>query len=308
MPEATMAKQGTAPPRAGDTTPLTPPAHSGIQVLRDWPIEGIGDAFTRLDPGASTEEAIQELRHHALEAELPLPAGRGVGESFAWLLALLQRRRLVKDWGEFPAAVDWLSLHVPPGGAASFSLENKSTRKSGVTLKLFGASAGSGRGVTLSVKEDFLERKRCARLTQHVTVRVRTFDVGRGPDSPEVESAITGLRHVELRPWDTCPLCGRSPDDLDPFTYEPAGPGLDLRADDVGQKRSEVVQLSVNHRAEVELALPIPGLGGSGKVSLLAERQLELTSRSDVTFGPKSFCTPYRTAGAITDLPFWAVQ
>ena len=98
------------------------------------------------------------------------------------------------------------------------------------------------------------------------------------------------------------------PDDLDPFAYEPAGPGLDLRGDEVGQKRSEVVQLSVSHRREIEFQVPIPGIGGSGKIGLFAERELELTSSTDYTFPPKAFYTPYRSAGHLVDLPFWAVQ
>jgi hypothetical protein len=280
----------------------------GIEVVKEWDIEGFGAVYERLDKGASPEAVIERLQRHAVDTQLPLPADRGVRESFAWLLALLKGRRLIKDWGEYPAAVDWLSLHVPPGGAASFAIDNKAERKDGVTLKLLGAGFGSGRGVTLSVKEDFLERKRCARLTQHVSVRVRTFDVGRGPARPEIESSVIAVRHLEVQTLDPCPLCGRRPEDLDPFEYEPAGPGLDLSRDDVGQKRSEVVQLSVNHRGEIELTVPIPGLGEGVKVGLIAERNLELTCSTDYTFPPKAFFTPYRQVGAQVDLPFWTVH
>ncbi|MDD1671076.1 MAG: hypothetical protein LUQ67_07215 [Methanomicrobiales archaeon] len=280
----------------------------GIKVVKEWPIDGLGTFYEQLEKEASSEEAIERLRRHATDMRLPLPAGRGTSEGFAWLLDILKRRRLIRDWGEYPAAVEWLSLHVPPGGAASFAIENRSQQKSGVTLKLLGAGIGSGRGIMLSVNQNFLERKHCARLIQHVTVRVRTFDIGRGPESPEIEPSVTAVRHLEVRTWDTCPVCGRSPDDLDPFTYVQAGPGLDLRQDDVGQKRSEIVQLSVNHRGEIELQVPIPGLGGSGNIGLFAERDIELTCSADYTFPPKVFFTPYRVAGVQVDLPFWAVR
>jgi hypothetical protein len=277
---------------------------AGITVVREWAIEGLGAAYERLAPGASTDLVIDRLRRHAADAGLPLPAGRGLKEAFVWLADLLRGRRLIKDWGEYPATVDWLSLHVPPGGSGSFTIEDKSKEQAGLTLKLLGTEVGSGRGLSLSVNESFLERKRCARLTQHVTVRVRTFDIA---GATTIESSVTALRHHEVRVWDPCPLCGRRAEDLHPFDYEPAGQGVDLRRDDTGHTRSDTTQITVNQRRDIGLDLQIPGLGGSGKIGLSSERSVELTCTTDYAFPPRMFFLPYRALADRVSPPFWAL-
>src|SRR4051812_38067547 len=104
-----------------DGVGATQPA--GITCIDQWSIEGLGTFCDRLQ-NQDPDKAIEALRQHAVEAHLPLPAGRGMGEAFAWVVDVLRRRRLIKDWGEHPLSVDWLSLHVPPRGSASFALQN----------------------------------------------------------------------------------------------------------------------------------------------------------------------------------------
>ncbi len=283
-------------------------AGKGIQILDEIPIEGLATAYQKLGKGRTPDELAEQLREHARRSRTPLPAGRGPKEWFGWIRELLGRRRLLKDLGDHPAAIDWLSLHVPPGGGASFSVENKSKNKAGVTLRVFGAGFGAGRAVTLGVKEDFLDRKRCVRLTHHVILRVKSYDVGRGPECPDIESNVTRISHLEVRPWDPCPVCGKKEDTLDPFTYEPAGPGLDLTRDTVGQKRSEELHLKATAQAEIGLPLNIPGLPADSKIGFSTERELELTCKTNYTFPPGGFFAPYKELGPEIDLPFWAVR
>lgn len=278
----------------------------GIVVVDQWTIDGLAARYETLDSNAPAETIASELRSHAVEAQIPLPAGRGVAEGFAWVINILKNRQLIADLGEQPAAIDWLSLHVPPGGSASFHIQNSSKEKGGVSLRLLGTGFGSGVGVSLSVKEDFLERTRCARLSQHVNVRVRRFGTGSGAE--EIETSVTAIRHMEVKPWDPCPMCGRRPDELDPFSYVQASGGIDLTHDDVGMKRSETIELSASYQADIGLEATIPGLGVAGKIGISAGRDLELTCSMDYAFPPKSFFTPYRASGTqVVDLPFWAV-
>jgi hypothetical protein len=300
-----------APAQAGhenDPPAAGAPAVTGVRRVQEWSIDGFGAVYDRLGPSSDEGAIVVALREHADESGIPLPGGRSVGNAFRLVVDILRGRRLLRDWGEYPAAVDWLTLHVPPGGAAAFTLQNRAIENAGVTLKLLGSGYGGGRGVILAVKEDFRERTQCTRLTQHVTVRVRTFDGGRGPDDPDVETSVVTIRHLEVRPWNTCPLCGTNPDAVDITAYEPAGPGLDLIHDDVGQTQQVTIQLSATDRGELKLPVQIPGLSQVADIGLFAERQLELTCSSEYRFPPRAFFAPFRPFGTQADLPFWTVR
>src|SRR4051794_39417954 len=82
------------------------------------PIVGLAQRYAMLTD-EERPDAARLLYEHALAEDLPMPAGRGVPEAFAWIAQRLSRRRLLEDLGVTRREVEWLTLHVPPGGTGS---------------------------------------------------------------------------------------------------------------------------------------------------------------------------------------------
>jgi hypothetical protein len=279
---------------------------SNIRVVTDEPVQGLSDRLAAIedqDPAAAADE----LRRQSVEADLPLPGGRGVPDVFGWIVGWLKRRDLVDDLGEQPADIPWLSVHVPPGGSASVTLRHGQQSERGLKLTVLGSGYGNGREFSLEVDESYKERDRCMQLIHRVDLHLRRYrGTVDGQEIVEVSTDLVRVRDTQILPWEQCPLCGTPTAELDPFQFEAAGSGFDLTHDDVGYERTETV--SLKERNEFELAIPVNVPGAPAiKAGLIARRVINLTCESQLRFPGGRHLTPLREVGQTGDLPFWGI-
>jgi hypothetical protein len=281
-------------------------AESNIRVVTDEPVEGLSERLSSIGE-VDVAAAAGELRRQAVEAGLPLPGGRGVPEAFGWIVSWLKGRELVDDLGEHPAGVPWLSVHVPPGGSTSLSLQHRQQNERGLKLTVMGSGFGSGREFSLDIDESYNERDRCMQLIHFVDLHLRRYrGTVDGQELVEVSADLVRVRDTQILPWEQCPLCGTSTTDLDPFEFEATGSGFDLTHDDVGYERAE--KFSLNQRNEFELTVPVsvPGVPAI-KAGLIARRAISLSCAARFRFPGRRHFTPLRKIGETADLPFWGI-
>jgi hypothetical protein len=270
-----------------------------ITLIDDQSVAGLADRLAELD-GVDPDDAATALREHAAAVDLPTPGARGVPDVYRWIVDRIRGRRLTEDLGEHPAQMDWLELHVPPGGSGSISLRDDRSAEQGVKLSIAGLGYGNVRVLRWSVSEDFADRGHCLRLIQHFGVRVRRYDDG------ETRADLTSLRQLEVQAWDVCPRCGGSADALDPFSYEAAGRGIDLSGHDDDVERGEHYELSGTTDNQIGLAIPLTG-GSSLNAGVSARSTVTLGCDTRYRFAPGRHYTPVRAVGRHNELPFWAL-
>lgn len=286
-----------------------PDNNLGVYEVRDEPLPGLSERYQRLVDSGEEPSAIGEaLRSEAQEYGLPMPGGRSAVDVFDWIRDRLRLRRLVKDFGEFPAQFDWFALHVPPGGSASFEIENGSDFESGFNLKILGLGFGEGRQINFSITDSFPDRNICMRFVQHVDVHVRRYEVGSGVrKNVETMTDVVRARHREVQPWMDCPFCGIATADVDPFVYQTDPTGIDLRHDDAGYQRSESLDIKSTSEAELSFPLQLPGLSEAMDAGFALSLGANLHCEVSWSFPGRSFFVSYWPIGPVRSLPYWSV-
>ena len=278
--------------------------------VKEEPVIGLARSYDRLVAESVPEDKIlRSLRDEVSRQDLPIPGARSGGDVFSWLVNWFKSRELVDDLGSHPGQVEWLALHVPPGGSAEFSIENKQVAASGCTLKIVGLGGGSGKKVSFSTKYKSPARKHCARFIQHFDLHARLFQVKNGSKTTyEVVADVTEIRQQEVLPWKDCPYCGVAAAAIDRFQYEIDPQGVDLRKDDVGQIRSESVDLENNRSFELGVPIQVPLIGKPLDAGISVKRDESWRCEVAWTFPPGKFTVAYRESEGLDDLPYWGFQ
>jgi len=289
---------------------MTDEVEFAIQVEEEQALAGLAERYAALaSQNQDTEAIVEELRTQAIDQGLPLPGGRGLSSVFAWIVERLRSRQLLNDLGEHPAEFEWFALHVPPGSKASLVIENESELAPGFTLKLFGIGFGSGREISFSVKSGFPNRTTCLRFIQHADVHVRRYAIAglSGRSEVEVTTDIVRLRQQQVKAWKDCPYCGVATNAIDPFEYEVAEQGFDLRESDGEQTRTEQIAIKSTSEAEFAWPLKIPGLSDVVDIGVSVKRGALIRCEVSWHFEPGKFLTPYWKIHRAQELPFWSV-
>jgi hypothetical protein len=203
--------------------------------------------------------------------------------------------------------LDWLALHVPPGGTADFELETTSGSTSGVSLRILGLGYGSGREIELAFSRTFDGRPSCTRLTQVADVRVRRYELRGGVEEMEVVTDVERFREQRVLPWADCPYCGRPASDLSPVYYEVASKGIDLRLDDVGASEAETREIRSETKFDIQFPVSIPGLSSALEAGVSMGVSASLRCSVTWHFPGRTFYRPYWHAEQLDLLPFWSV-
>jgi hypothetical protein len=185
-------------------------------------------------------------------------------------------------------------------------MRNAGEQRVGLKLQVLGSGWGSGRAVKLSVAEDYGERRKCMRLLLQVTLHANRYATPDGRS--EIATTVLGARRVRVVSVADCPFCGRPTGEFNPVAYEiDEQLGIDLTSDHLGAKRSRTFQLTGEDELELGIALPLESRG-TGKVGLTTRRGFSATCETRFDFPAGRSFTPYRDAGAVLQLPFWAVD
>jgi hypothetical protein len=290
------------------------------KVVAERKVPGLGARYVEMlerreagedQPGEgappSDAEIASDLAAYADARGLTPEGARSGGGFFAWIADRLGRRVLVDDLGVHPVELDWLALHVPPGGTAAFELETTSRSASGVSLRILGLGYGSGREIELAFSRAFDGRPSCTRLTQVTDVRVRRYEIRGALGEIEMVTDVERLREQRVLPWPDCPHCGRRASDLSPIYYEVAPSGIDLRLDDVGASESETREIHSETKSDIKLPISIPGLSTALEAGVSMGVSASLRCSVTWHFPGRSFYRPYWDAEQVDLLPFWSV-
>jgi len=278
--------------------------------VKEEPITALAESYDRMVAASVPEnQIVSALREEVAAQGLPVPGGRSAGSVFSWLANWFKSRELIDDLGSHRAQVEWLTLHVPPGGTAEFSIENQQTAENGCTLKIVGIGGGAGKKFSFSSSYQSPARKNCARFIQHFDFDARLYKVNsNGNVGYQVVADVTGMRHQEVVPWKDCPYCGIAADAIDLFQYEIDPQGFDLRQDDVGQIRSESVDLETSKSLELSVPIEVPIIGKPLDAGISVNRVESWHCEVSWMFPPGKFTVPYRGAEALADLPYWGFR
>jgi len=303
--------------RIGGRDHVEKPEVIPANVVTERQVPGLAARFEELrtsgepdgdHPGAapSIADAAFDLETYA-EANGLTPEGPRSGSNFfTWIADRFRQRVLVDDLGVHRVELDWLTLHVPPGGTADFELGTTSESTAGVSMRILGLGYGSGREIELTFSRTYDKRSSCTRLTQVADVHVRRYALGSDAEEMEVVTDVERLREQRVLPWVDCPDCGRKASDLSPFHYEVAPDGIDLRLDDVGATEAESREIRSETKSDIKLPISIPGFSPlEAGVSMSVAASLRCSVKWH--FPAHSFYRRYWSARQLNLLPFWSV-
>jgi hypothetical protein len=277
-------------------------------VTADDPVEGVTARVAGL-PADLDDEAAGALLRDGLAADgLSLPAERGLPDVARRIVARLRGRQLLDDLGRFEASFELYGLHVPPQGRAALALRRDAITDRQISVTALGLGFGGGRKLTLAIDEDIPERGACMCVLQEVVLNVRRFAAGGEAAEPLLTTDVTAWGPRQLTVLGECPYCRTLADGPDPLDYEQdLGAALDLRSFDGPVTRKTTYTLEGSSKADVGLAVPVPG-GGTLQAGFALEQQVKLECTASYTFPPGRLFVPYRRRGAQATLPYWAVQ
>ena len=273
------------------------------------PVKGLAQRYAELDDAADPEDVAGLLREHAMVADLPTPGDRGVPGAFEWIARHLARRQLVDDLGRCETAVEWLVLHVPPGGTASLVSRADQEQTNQISLMVVGAGLGSGHSIKLKSTTTHAERRTCLRVLQELELHLRRYAVPteRGGNSLEVTADIVGVGASICVASDPCPLCGAAAAEVDPFDFEPAGLALDLTEHDSEVRRDVTYELDADDERDIGISPNVIGIGVV-KAGFTLRRRIRMGCDVGYVFPSGARYTPLRPVGMTGWLPFWAVD
>jgi hypothetical protein len=276
-------------------------------VVADEPIEGVA-ARVAVIPADVDDEAAGALLRDGLVADgLSLPVERGFPDVARRIVARLRGRRLLDDLGRAEASFELYSLHVPPRGRAALELRRGAITDRLISVTALGLGFGDGRKLTLAIDEDIPERGACMRVLQQVVLHVRRFAGGGEGSEPLVTTDVVAWGPRRPTVLDPCPYCHVFADGPDQLDYEQdVGEALDLRSFDGPVTRKVTCTLEGSSKADIGLAVPVPG-AGTLQAGFALEQQIKLECTASYTFPAGRLFMPYRRRGARAMLPYWAV-
>ena len=272
-------------------------------VIQDRPVGGFSSSIEAASDLGDTELA-SRLSEVAARLGTGMPGDQSAaGDLLRKIVSRVRGRKLVEDYGVHAVEVPWLCLHVPPSGSAQLQLSDSQKDAGGIKFSLAGTGLGDGWTVQAKLKRDFQERKRCMTLVEAFQVRVRGYAYGEAPADIEIRSDVVEHVGTSARELARCPLCEPRPED-EPVLANKAGPAIDLTADPVGQKMSQVIELGGTSELEVGLKATLAGVGVSAGVT--CKREVSLTCSLDYVLPGGRRYLPMRRLEYL-DLPFWRV-
>jgi len=283
-------------------------ASAAAIVIADDPVEGVAERVAAMPAEADNEAAAALLRDGLAADGLSLPAERGFPDVARRIVTRLRGRQLVDELGRFEASFELYGLHVPPQGRAALALRRDAVTDRQISVTALGLGFGGGRKLTLAIDEDIPERGACMRVLQEVMLNVRRYASGGDGAEPLLTTDVLAWGPRQLTVLGECPYCRTLADGPDPLDYEQdLKAALDLRSFDGPVTRKTTYTLEGSSKADVGLAVPVPG-AGTMKAGFALEQQVKLECTASYTFPPGRLFVPYRRRGAQATLPYWAVQ
>ena len=173
-----------------------------------------------------------------------------------------------------------------------------------MSVQALGFGYGSGRKLTVALKDDIAERDTCMRVLQHVIVRVRRFKPSSGSSEPVVTTDVVGWGQRELAAWPDCPLCGLA-GEPDPFRFDiDLEHAIDLRRYDEEFRRDVTYLLSGERKTDIGMSVSAPG-GIALNAGFHLKQETSVSCGVSYSFAPKRFYQPYRPRGDEGTLPAW---
>jgi hypothetical protein len=278
-----------------------------VIVVADEPVKGVAARVAVLPADADDEAAGALLRDGLIADGLSLPAERGFPDVARRIVARLRKQRLLDDLGQFEASFELYGLHVPPQGRAALALHRDTATDQRISVTALGLGFGDGRKLTLTIEEDIPERSSCMRVLQQVVLHVRRFASGSEGADALITTDVVSWGPRRLMVLDECPYCRTFADGPDPLDYEQdVADALDLRSFDVPVPRKTTYALEGSRKADVGLAVPVPG-AGTLQAGFALEQQIKLECTASYTFPPGRLFVPYRRRETPSTLPYWAV-
>jgi hypothetical protein len=269
-----------------------------LERLDNVPLPGIAD-LVESRPGDDPVTLAALLMEHAQHTGVALPTARGSARYLS-IIDRIRGRQLLEDFGLQPFSVDWFAFHVPPGATGRLKIVHKHTHTSDVSLKVLGLGFGGGRITSLSLEDDYGERRECLLLRRTFEARFRVFEEITGDRYVQVDvERVQRDEQIAQRMCDRCAVGALAPGVVAPV----AGVAIDLTHDPAGRSLSDTLKIVDDREIELSLPIKLPGFDITPGVAL--KRELEL----ECSFGyslPGGFCyTPFHDADGWRDFPYW---
>ena len=272
------------------------------EIIEDQPVSGFS---TIVEEGSHLGEAdlAGSLKVASQRLGTGLPGEQSMaGDLFRKIIARVRGRQLVRDTGMHDIDIEWLCLHVPPGGTARLQLAQSADEANGIKLSIAGTGLGDGWSYKAKFDRDFLERSHCMALVDTFRVHVQTYAFDDSTSDLEFRADVVERVKTSAREIEFCTLCDSLPGAA-LIMAEKDGPAIDLSADSVGQKISK--QIIVAGKSEAELGISTKVLGDIGvSAGVVYKREVSFTCAVDYNFTAGRVYQPMRRF-QYADLPFW---
>jgi hypothetical protein len=273
-----------------------------MDIIEDQSVKG----FSSIVENASSlkeEDLAVELKDASRHLGAGLPGDQNiVGDLYRKIVSRVRGRQLVKDYGDHEIDIEWLCLHVPPGGIAHMQISSSTEKSLGIKFSIVGNGLGDGWSFKANLHDDFLERSKCMSIVETFKIHVRGFAYEDSISDIEYRCDVIERVKTSIREAEECPFCGQN-SHLALMMTEKAGPEIDLSKSSVGQKKSE--KITVTGNSELELGLDTKILGDINvSAGVSYRREVSFTCAVDYTFSPGYVYQPMRRF-QYADLPFW---